>query len=292
MQPPVAALLDNGTRLHLQHGPIDLIIGADSDWPDGRQVAFEIATDRFSTVLNGLVADLTAHRSRLRADTLDPADPVARRMYRAGLPFCTEFFVTPMIAVAGAVADEILAAMIAGAPLSRAYVNNGGDIALHLTNAAAFSVAMASARADDLGRITLSAQDGVGGVATSGAQGRSLSLGIADSVTVLAASAAEADAAATLIANAVDLPGHNGITRTRADALQPDSDLGQRLVVTAVPDLSAFESQSALARGRRLAHTMTRQGHIIAAALFLQGHSATVGQDFGLPQTSSDLLYA
>ena len=48
------------------------------------------------------------------------------------------------------------------------------------------------------------------GIATSGWRGRSFSLGIADAVTVLAATAAEADAAATMIANAVDLPGHPG----------------------------------------------------------------------------------
>ncbi len=38
-----------------------------------------------------------------------------------------------MAAVAGAVADHILAAMIAGRRLAKAYVNDGGDIALHLT---------------------------------------------------------------------------------------------------------------------------------------------------------------
>ena len=54
------------------------------------------------------------------------------------------------------------------------------------------------------GTIRIRHGDGVGGIATSGARGRSFSLGIADSVTVLAEDAATADAAATLIANAVD----------------------------------------------------------------------------------------
>ena len=39
-------------------------------------------------------------------------------------------FITPMVAVAGSVADYILDAM--GGGLDRAIVNNGGDIALHL----------------------------------------------------------------------------------------------------------------------------------------------------------------
>ena len=66
------------------------------------------------------------------------------------------------------------------------------------------------------------------GVATSGWRGRSFSLGIADAVTVLAATAAAADAAATIIANAVDLPGHPAIARRPASELEDDSDLGDR----------------------------------------------------------------
>ncbi|WP_204349766.1 hypothetical protein, partial [Klebsiella pneumoniae] len=79
--------------------------------------------------------------------------------------------------------------------------------------------------------------DGIGGIATSGAQGRSFSLGIADSVTVLARDAASADAAATLIANAVDLD-HPAIRRRPARNLDPDSDLGDRLVTVGVGDLT------------------------------------------------------
>src|SRR3546814_3371169 len=57
--------------------------------------------------------------------------PVARRMVAACRPHRLQF-VTPMAAVAGAVADHLLAAMTAAADLKRAYVNDGGDIALHL----------------------------------------------------------------------------------------------------------------------------------------------------------------
>ena len=55
-------------------------------------------------------------------------------MHAAVAPFAEESFITPMAAVAGAVADEILQAMRRAAPLARAYVNNGGDIALHLAD--------------------------------------------------------------------------------------------------------------------------------------------------------------
>ena len=80
------------------------------------------------------------------------------------------------------------------------------------------------------------------GIATSGRHGRSFSLGIADAVTVLAKTASQADAAATIIANAVDLPGHPGIVRLPANELQPDSDLGARLVTRGVGALGRARS--------------------------------------------------
>lgn len=274
---PVAAELEGGRRLHLQHGPIDLIIGAEGAAPGARARAFQAAAARFETVLQGVVAELSRHRAALSVHARLPEDPTAARMYRAARPFAAMCFVTPMSAVAGAVADEVLAAMCAAVPLSRAYVNNGGDIALHLTEGARFDVAMAHELGTDLGRVQITGADGVGGIATSGAGGRSLSLGIADSVTVLAGSAAEADVAATLIANAVDLPGHGAITRVPAHDLHPDSDLGARAVVTGVGALTAPERARALASGLARARAMQDAGQIIGAALFLQGHCAQSG---------------
>ncbi len=152
--------------------------------------------------------------------------------------------------------------------------------------------AIAGLDGGDLGRITLDAGAGIGGIATSGAGGRSLSFGIADSVTVLAASAAAADAAATLIANAVDLPGHAGILRVPANTLQPDSDLGARLVVRSVPVLAASETSAALAAGLATAETLRARGLIAAAALFLQGRSATTGPALALQNQLEEVAHA
>lgn len=281
MQPPQAALLGAGDRLHLHHGPIDLIIGAEGAAQADRQRAFEAAFVRFQSILGGLVTGLAAHRSAMTADRPAPDDPVARRMYSAARPLCTGRFVTPMIAVAGSVADEVLAAMLAAVPLRRAYVNNGGDIAVHLAQGAEYSVAMADTQGGDLGRIRFTCGDGIRGIATSGARGRSQSMGIADSVSVLAASAAQADVAATLIANAVDLPEGSGIVRAPASQDHPDSDLGERLVVVSVPALAASDCAAALGAGAQLAAQLREAGHIKGAALFLQGHSITEGYGFG-----------
>eukprot|EP01035_Chromulina_nebulosa_P003783 gene3783-5175_t len=113
-------------RLHLHHGPIDLICRA---WgaPDEVEAAYAQASRAFAPVLGRLCEELKLLRTLLPAPR--PLGPVARAMHDACLPHPG---LTPMAAVAGAVADHVLAAMCAGRRLTRAFVNNGGDIALHL----------------------------------------------------------------------------------------------------------------------------------------------------------------
>ncbi|HRO13104.1 MAG TPA: UPF0280 family protein, partial [Amaricoccus sp.] len=205
---------------------------------------------------------------------------LAQAMAAATAPF-RPAFITPMAAVAGAVADEILAHMTEAAPLARAYVNNGGDIALHLAPGETLTAALAGTAT----RTTIAHANPIRGIATSGWRGRSFSLGIADAVTVLARTAAEADAAATLIANAVDLPGHPAITRAPANNLQPDTDLGPRPVTTAVAPLAPPDIARALDSGLAAAEAMRTRGLVTAAALFLQGEARTTGP---LPPTTRD----
>ena len=271
---PQAALLPDG-RLHLHHGPIDLVIMAEAQSEAATRTAFRAARDRFATVLDELVPELPLLRAPLGAL---PVGQIAQRMHRACGTVAQGDFITPMAAVAGSVADEVLAAMLAATPLTRAYVNNGGDIALHLAPGAAYRAAIAGLDGQLAGRITIRAGDGIGGIATSGQGGRSLSLGIASSVTVLARNAATADAAATLIANAVDLPDHPAITRQPACDVWPDSDLGARPVVTHVAPLAPADIARALSQGATRAQAMIATGAIAAAALVLQGQGVTVGQ--------------
>ncbi len=272
MHGATARLLADGRRLHLQHGPIDLVIEA-SGRADEVTLAYRQACEAFGPVLDDLVAELP----RLRAPAGPrPEGPVARRMTDAVAPFAP-VFVTPMAAVAGSVADHVLAALVEGRELDRAYVNNGGDIALHLARGT-FRIGICEdpVAATAGGIVTLSPGDGIGGIATSGWRGRSHSLGIADAVTVLAETAARADAAATLIANAVDLPGSPRVTRTPASELAPDSDLGARPVTVAVAPLSLPEIDEALAGGEAAARAHERSGMIRAAFLGLAGERRTV----------------
>lgn len=265
-QQAMAALLPGG-RLHLQHGPIDILAEAFGA-PAAVRAAHARAATRFATVLPELVAELP----ELRAEGLVVAGVIARRMAAAVAPFGPAF-ITPMAAVAGAVAEEVLAALV-GPGISRAYANNGGDIALWLAPGERLTCALAVSGGMD--RVAVASTDPVRGIATSGWRGRSLSLGIADAVTVLARTAAQADAAATMVANAVDLD-HPGIHRRPACAVQCDSDLGERLVTVAVPVLTPEQRAAALEAGLRAAEGFRARGLIEGAALFLQGECRVTG---------------
>jgi ApbE superfamily uncharacterized protein (UPF0280 family) len=266
-----------GDRLHLSHGPIDVVLKA---WgkPEALRAAYDSAGRRFPAVLPELCDELALLRRPIQER---PAvdGPVARRMIGACELFA-DVFVTPMAAVAGAVADELLAHMTAAASLDRAFVNDGGDIAILATEGHALEIGVAGefSRGDVPvlnGRLRLDASSGIGGIATSGARGRSFSLGIADSVTVLARDAATADVAATLVANAVDIDSP-AIERRPARDLDPDSDLGNRRVTVAIGPLTPAEIDAALARGLQCARDYHRRGLIIDAAVMLAGRTSTI----------------
>ena len=269
------AMLPDGRRLHLQHGPIDIVAEAFGGAAEV-EAAYRQAGARFATILDELVAELALLRCPLRENRPALNGPVARRMLAACWPHRARF-VTPMAAVAGSVADEVLAAMTAGRRLTRAYVNNGGDIAVHLGPGASFAAGVVN-DPDRPGldeRIVLSAEGLVRGMATSGWRGRSLSFGIADAVTVLAESAAAADAAATLIANAVTVD-HPAVQREPASSLREESDLGARLVTVAVGPLPLHARAAALDAGLAEARAMQEAGLIDSARLALQGETRTL----------------
>jgi len=273
-------------RLHLNHGPIDLIIEAFGERAE-IEAAYDQAWARFPSILPELTRELAILRRPMGQAMPDLAGPVAQRMAEAAWPFRSRF-ITPMAAVAGAVAEEMLAALIAGRHLAKAYVNDGGDIALHLGPGERFTAGIVAELGAPAiaGQAEIRASDAVRGVATSGRGGRSFSLGIADAVTVLAQGAAAADAAATMIANAVDLD-HPAVERRPAASLDPDSDLGDLPVTVEVGALSSGDVAAALDAGRERAMEYARAGLILAAMLQLRGERRIVSADgYSHPQVS------
>ncbi len=289
MQPAQRHLLP-GQRWHFQHGPIDIIIAADGEAAT-LQAAHNAAWVRFQSVLAELVAELPRLRQPV-AGSNPLQGAIARQMWAACAPLvgAADGFITPMAAVAGAVAQSLIGAYQRPG-IQRAWVNNGGDMALHLApgtqvqvglvaDLASFDGAALAHSAAGLLRVDTTfavlASSPVRGVATSGWRGRSLSRGIADSVTVLARSGAEADAAATVIANAVDLPSPAaaaaaGIVRQPASVVRDDSDLGQIAVTVSVPTLPIAVVQQALQRGLACAQRLQAAGRVHAALLTCQG---------------------
>jgi ApbE superfamily uncharacterized protein (UPF0280 family) len=266
-----------GNRLHLQEGPSDLVIAAFGG-PSEIERAYGAAEAAFEGLLAELAGELRLLRQPLAYQPPSLAGATAQRMVRACWGFRTSY-ITPMAAVAGAVADTIMAAMLTAVPgLQRAYVNNGGDIAVHVTpdNPLDIGVVPSLTHARPEGFLRVEAAMAVRGIATSGWHGRSFSLGIADAVTVLARSAAEADAAATVIANAVTVQDA-AIVRRPARELDPDSDLRDLAVTVEVGPLSAGAVAAALDSGVGTAKALLRDGLIEGALLALAQEWRAVG---------------
>ncbi len=301
-----ASLLADGNRLYLCQGPIDLIIHAQGIKGNVSEVAkaYQQARMAFAGILDDLVCELELLRAPIQVNSLKPKGRIAQAMMVACYPHIQPTknspqpppqnslkgnhqggnhqgrlnYITPMAAVAGAVADYVLEATSYGRDLASVYVNNGGDIAIFLTKGESFTVGICSDPLSNgfMGKVTIRDCD-IRGIATSGWRGRSHSLGIADSVTIFAKNAAFADAAATMISGAIDLPGDCRIQREMAKNLLPDSDLREKLVTVNVGKLDAYNIELALEKGVRLGHDLWERGLIMFGVLTLQGRVRTVG---------------
>lgn len=149
--------------------------------------------------------------------TLEPyeapedAPPLVRRMCEAA----AAARVGPMAAVAGAIAERAVADMReAGA--EEAAVDNGGDIALLLKSELAVAL-YAGEGVRGLG-FRVAPREGIFGLCTSSATvGPSLSFGVADAATVIAADVALADACATRLGNLVTDPSDEVLSAAVAE---------------------------------------------------------------------------
>ncbi len=275
-------LLPEDRRLHLQHGPINIIAHVEAPVEVQKRL-YSSATSRLGTILDELVAELDLLKQPWSIDQPVPNGSIAQKMFAAVKD--SKVFVTPMAAVAGAVAEEILEAMLAEANaqdcridhVRRMYVNNGGDIAFWLKNGESFSIGVVeNPEMPELNTVvSLPSEGTVRGLATSGWRGRSQSLGIADAVTVLAKSAVAADVAATLIANDVNID-YPGIVKRPACEIKDGIDLGMIPVTVHVPQLPDIEATNALKQGAHTARHFILSGKIEAAYLSLQQHTLVI----------------
>jgi ApbE superfamily uncharacterized protein (UPF0280 family) len=136
-----------------------------------------------------------------------PSDPLAPPIIRAMLAAARAAGVGPMAAVAGTIAEFVGKELLA-AGTTEIIIENGGDIFLHRNKDCLVSIfAGQSPLSQRVGIRIPFAHMPLGVCTSSGAVGHSLSLGKADSVTVLARSTPLADAVATRLGNEVSAQG-------------------------------------------------------------------------------------
>ena len=264
-------IMEEDNRLFLQHGPINIVLEA---FGDDKKLAYWNAKKYFETLLDQLVLDLALLKKEVVFNRKFN-NKISQSMQDATERF-TPSFITPMAAVAGSIADNILRVVVNGTNLEKAYVNNGGDVSFYLNENQTMKSSL-SAIPNMVAEIKY--KDKSRGIATSGWRGKSFSRGIADSVTVLADNAAVADAAATMIGNSVDIYNHPKIKKKPANKIYEDSDLNDLLITVQVGNLTKVEIKEALKNGYQTALQYVQEDLINTALIQLSDFFCIVQKD-------------
>ena len=259
--------LEDG-RVFVDYGPASMVITARK----GGEALSELARSAFPLIRDSLaeIADsLPTLRQYPKDADFSRLTGLARIMADSVLS-TGEPTLTPMAAVAGTMADAVADWLFArGADFVA--VNNGGDIALRLGEGQQLRMGILHDLNGAVTQIvTLRAEDGIGGVCTSGLGGRSLTRGIASSVTVFSRRCAVADACATHLANCSYIPSPR-VHTCRADELDPESDIADLTVVCAVDALEEAEKLRALEQVRIETVRQFERGNLFFAAADIQG---------------------
>ena len=271
-------------HVFFDYGPVSMVVSAmrgGAGDTDLCRSAFEVI-DGCLKQMRPVLAVLRRYPESVDPDALCGLPAVmARAVIAAGDPL-----LTPMAAVAGSVSDAV-ADHLAAQGAEKAVANNGGDIAVRLADGQSLKLGVVyDLAAGTVSRtVCLTNRSGVGGVATSGLGGRSLTTGIASGVTVFSARCAEADALATLLADRsyLDLPAVHTVL---AGELDSDSDIADQQVVVGVDPLTEAEKELALGQVMKEAELQYGKGTLLACIATVQGRTAVF--DPGLILTESE----
>jgi len=178
--------------------------------------------------------------------------------------------VTPLIGVAGAIADEIADFVFNNDGVSKVIVNNGGDIAIRLRGEEKVKVGIKTDVCSERWAYVLDvdSDSNIGGVATSGFGGRSFTKGIASAAVVFASDASFADVTATLLGNATNVDSPL-IERQLAEDIYPDTDIPGHWVTTKVGSIGQSEIEEAVENGLAKAREFRNRGLIFGALIAL-----------------------
>ena len=262
-------ILSDGTVL-VDYGPMRMFISASENGKplvklaeEGAHLAIEVLEDlaKFLPVIK---------KKSLELEVEEAFPDVVRRMIEATKKM-EESDLTPLAAVAGT-ASDVVADFIFSKGATKIIVDNGGDIAIRLREG---EVARVGVKTEIDAKhptylISIDSTMGIGGVATSGLGGRSFTKGIASAATVLSETASLSDAAATVIGNFTNIEDPR-ITKSLAEKIYPDTDIGGEWVTIKVGKLSQEKIEEALDRGLSKAYSICQKGLINGALIAVQG---------------------
>ncbi len=261
-------------HVQVSHGPMEIGVQL-----EGEEKVLRKAPEEIPEKAKALLREIQGFQPVLRMPGRDLRvkarwPRVVRRMVEAVRKVSGDL--TPMAAVAGAVADEILLEVreVMGPEMLKILVNNGGDMALYSPcEPVRVGIRGTAGAKGPMRELEVLERDNPFGVATSGWRGRSFSQGFADAVVVVAPSAAIADAAATHIGNHVTCDCGKKVVRKRASEIDPMTDIPDVPVTVSCGLLDETEKRRALRNGSAVASALSGDGIVWATGIYLQGEA-------------------
>lgn len=259
--------------MFLEIGPASLVIqGTKSGSP--WQCEEKRVVEKVKLIMAQIADLLPVLKQRAYRITNTRYMPYVPKMMVEAVKSVDESTLTPMAAVAGAVADA-LKEFLNHEGIETLSVNNGGDISVFNSTDRTLTIDIGDIRNSKGPQRMLSVRGLTDyGVATSGLGGRSLTLGLADTVTVVAPTAALADAAATFVCNHTNTMSDK-VRRIRAVEVDPLTDIPDEMVTIQVNQLTREDRNKALQNGLTVASNLQKSRLIYGSVIVLQGDMVT-----------------
>jgi len=250
-------------------GPMRLVISSFVGRVPQREMNVDAARYAFSTLEKiGQWREKLSHACPHIPNQIE--EPLALEMVCSALTV-GDADLTPMAAVAGTIADAV-ADYLADRGMTKAIVNNGGDIAIRLRGENSATVGIREdVRSHEFSHvIRLGSERASWGVATSGLGGRSLTRGIASAATVIAQKASIADAAATAVGNASFVEDRQ-VIQENAEKIDPATDIPGIAATCKVGPLKEETRSLSLQRALRRAAELVERKIILGAGVVVDG---------------------
>ena len=259
--------------MFIEVGPVSVVVNGEKDG-----MPFEFDRFRVEEKIRSILEEIKEYLPVLKQKAhkiknTNHMSYVPRKMVDA-VKVIDEVSLTPMAAVAGSIADA-LKEFLKNEWLDLISVNNGGDISIFNKNGRELKIDIGDIHTGESSPHLLSIEQITDyGLATSGFGGRSFTLGLADSVTVIATTGALADAAATFICNCTNTETDQ-VIRRKASEIDPLTDIPDYEVTIKINDLSNFDIMKSLENGLYNASKLKQLNFIYDAVIKLRGHMVT-----------------